>query len=119
MVSGFFIFSVPELRGYSDSMHAEGKPLHLLPWNSVFSAIAYILDRSFIPSVCAVDCGPAQDPEIFTTHDLEDPKFNNTVVMGGFIFSVYCSCRCFTVEHADPEVPEYVLAWVRQTPLMK
>lgn len=88
-----------------------------------FSAIAYILDPLFHPVGFAVLTADALEglwTAMYNSTLWRIQKFNNTVVMGGFVFAVLFFVPLFLLSNAlIRRYREHFLAWVRQTPLMK
>jgi uncharacterized protein (TIGR03546 family) len=88
-----------------------------------FSGIAYILDSVFHPIGQAVlTAAPLQDlfTGMYNSTIWRIQKFNNSVVMGGFIFSIVAFIPLFLLSNlAVWRYRHHVLDWVRKTPLMK
>lgn len=88
-----------------------------------FKAIAYILDPLFHPLGLAVlTAAPLEGlwTAMYNSTFLRIQKFNNSVVMGGFVFAIvffiplFLGCNALIRRYR-----EHILGWVRKTPLMK
>jgi uncharacterized protein (TIGR03546 family) len=88
-----------------------------------FSAIAYILDPLFHPIGLAVlTAAPLQGlwTTMYNSTIWRIQNFNNSVVMGGFVFSLLFFIPLLLASNAlIRRYRQHVLAWVRRTPLMK
>jgi uncharacterized protein (TIGR03546 family) len=88
-----------------------------------FSGIAYILDALFHPIGLAVlTADPLQGLWIamYNSTIWRIQKFNNSVVMGGFVFALLFFIPLVFLSNAlIRKYRDHVLAWVRRTPLMK
>jgi uncharacterized protein (TIGR03546 family) len=88
-----------------------------------FSAIADILDPLFHPiglALLSADSLQGLWTTMYNSTLWRIQKFNNTVVMGGFIFGVLFFIPLILLSNAAiRRYRAHFLAWIRQTPLMK
>ncbi len=88
-----------------------------------FAAIAYLLDPLFHPLGLAVLTAPSLEgvwTAMYNSTLWRIQKFNNSVVMGGFVFAVLFFVPLLLLSNMlIRRYRQHVLAWVRKTPLMK
>jgi uncharacterized protein (TIGR03546 family) len=88
-----------------------------------FSGIAYLLDPLFHPIGLSVLTAPALEgfwTSLYNSTIWRIQKFNNSIVMGGFIFAVLFFIPLLLLTNAlIRRYREHVLAWVRKTKIMK
>lgn len=88
-----------------------------------FSAIAYLLDALFHPvglALLTADALQGVLTAMYNSTIWRIQKFNNSIVMGGFVFALIFFIPLVLLSNAlILKYRDYVLAWVRRTPLMK
>lgn len=95
---------------------------YILGW-AFFSGVAYLLDPLFHSIGLAVlSADPLQDVWIamYNSTIWRIQKFNNTIVMGGFVFALVSFIPLLLLSNLlVRRYRQHFLAWVRKTPLMK
>lgn len=124
MISGFLPFFTPVnlLVLFIVCMLRVNLSAYLLGW-AFFAGIAYLLDPLFHPIGLAVlSAKPLENlwTGMYNSTIWRIQKFNNTTVMGGFVFSVLFFIPLLLLTNMlIRRYRNYVLAWVRKTKLMQ
>jgi uncharacterized protein (TIGR03546 family) len=88
-----------------------------------FAGIAYFLDPLFHPLGLAVlTAAPLEGlwTTMYNSTIWRIQKFNNSIVMGGFVFALLFFTPLFLLSNAlIRKYRDHILGWVRKTPLMK
>lgn len=88
-----------------------------------FAGISYILDPVFHPiGLAALSAKPLQDlwTGMYNSTLWRIQKFNNTTIMGGFLFSLLFFIPLLLLSNAlILRYRQHVLAWVRKTKIMQ
>lgn len=88
-----------------------------------FAGIAYLLDSLFHPIGLAVLTAPSLEglwTAMYNSTIWRIQKFNNTIVMGSFVFGLlFFIPLLFVSNMLIRRYREHILRWVRKTPLMK